>query len=138
MALPTTPLMARKRLLGAVEEVTSGTSLLSTVTTVLADTVIYDAKFVPLDIFADGERRPNWLKLGRIDSIKTGQLAKFASKSSAVTVAALVMESMNELSWNALCAYSGPLGAVSVNCAVDVVPGAMAGTANMRAVVPPW
>jgi hypothetical protein len=76
MALPAAPLMSRKRLLGAIVEVTSGTSLLSSVTTPLANTVIYDAKLVPLDLFADGVRRPNWLKLGTLDAIKTSQLGK--------------------------------------------------------------
>lgn len=77
MALPTVPLMSRKKLLGAQEETTSGTSVLGSITTARADTVVYDARCEPVDMFSEGKRKPNNSFLGNIDAVpgrKVGRL----------------------------------------------------------------
>src|SRR5690606_35252227 len=62
MAEPYAPLLTRKKLLGGAEESTSGTA--ATVTTPLANTIVYDIKLELQDVMADNERTPDGLYLG--------------------------------------------------------------------------
>lgn len=75
MAVTTPPLTMRRSLLGATIESTPGTA--ATVSTALANSVIYDAKLVPDGLFDDGERRAmsNYAGRGvRVKGLQKGKL----------------------------------------------------------------
>lgn len=74
MALPAQPLVRRKKLIGGAAEATPGTSVLATVSTPLASTLIYDAKMVPVDLTSDGKRAPDGHYMGNITAV-VGQRA---------------------------------------------------------------
>lgn len=61
-------LLARKKLLGATQETTSGTA--ASVTAALAGTVVYDAEMVPDDMHSAGKRMPHGHYLGTYDAVK--------------------------------------------------------------------
>lgn len=75
MALPAMALLQRKKLIGFALESTQGTSVLSSVTT--ANGILaYDAKMVPVDLTAQGERRPHGHYLGQIAATVGNQMGR--------------------------------------------------------------
>lgn len=64
-------IIGRLSLLGATVETTKGTA--ATVTAPMAGTIVYDAKMIPGDLFADGKRRPNLITGGSIESVNGPQ-----------------------------------------------------------------